>query len=151
MSRRYTFSHHWVVPAPADRVQQVLADLEHYPDWWPQIRAVAKIDDDNARVVCRSVLPYDIDLLLTAIRREPLGLETILSGDLEGTARWRLHPDGDMTRLDYEQDVLVTGRLLGLLSVALRRPLALNHDKMMAGCRDGLAAYVRADPSGDVS
>lgn len=142
MSRHYTFRHHWTVAAPADRVQAVLSDLEHYPDWWPQIRAVAKIDDDNARVLCRSALPYDIDLLLTAIRRDPLELETTLSGDLEGTARWRLHPDGDRTMVDYEQDVLVTGRLLGFLSSVLRRPLAWNHDRMMAGCRDGLADYV---------
>lgn len=142
MSRRYTFDHRWTVAAPASRVHEVLADLERYPDWWPQIRAVAKIDDDNARVICRSVLPYNIDLLLTAIRRDPLELESTLSGDLQGTARWLLHPDGDRTDLVYLQDVLVTGRLLGVLSVVLRRPLAWNHDKMMAGCRDGLAAYV---------
>jgi hypothetical protein len=142
MSRRYSFDHRWTVAAPAARVHEVLADLEHYPDWWPQIRAVAKIDDDNARVICRSALPYTIDLLLTAIRREPLELETTLSGDLQGTARWLLQPDGERTQLVYLQDVVVTDRLLGLLSVALRRPLAWNHDKMMAGCREGLAAYV---------
>jgi hypothetical protein len=142
VSRRYTFRHEWTVAAPATRVQQVLGDLERYPEWWPQIRAVAKIDDDNARVVCRSVLPYDIDLLLTLVRREPLLLETELAGDLDGRARWRLFPEDGATRLEYEQDVLVTSRLLGVLSVALRRPLAWNHDRMMAGCRDGLAAYV---------
>jgi hypothetical protein len=142
VSRRYTFRHEWTVAAPADRVHQVLGDLERYPEWWPQIRAVAKIDDDNARVVCRSVLPYDIDLLLTLVRREPLLLETELAGDLDGRARWRLFPEDGATRLEYEQDVLVTSRLLGVLSVALRRPLAWNHDRMMAGCRDGLAAYV---------
>jgi uncharacterized protein YndB with AHSA1/START domain len=142
VSRRYTFRHEWTVAAPADRVHDVLGDLERYPEWWPQIRAVAKIDDDNARVVCRSVLPYDIDLLLTLVRREPLLLETELAGDLDGRARWRLFPEDGATRLEYEQDVLVTSRLLGVLSVALRRPLAWNHDRMMAGCRDGLAAYV---------
>jgi carbon monoxide dehydrogenase subunit G len=142
VSRRYTFRHEWTVAAPADRVHQVLGDLERYPEWWPQIRAVAKIDDDNARVVCRSVLPYDIDLLLTLVRREPLLLETELAGDLDGRARWRLFPEDGATRLEYEQDVQVTSRLLGVLSVALRRPLAWNHDRMMAGCRDGLAAYV---------
>ena len=68
--------------------------------------------------------------------------QVTLSGDLQGTARWLLRPDGDRTDLVYLQDVLVTGRLLGALSVALRRPLAWNHDKMMAGCREGLAAYV---------
>ena len=142
MSRRYTFRHGGTVAAPAERVQEVLGDLEHYPDWWPQVRAVAKIDDDNARVICRSVLPYDIDLLLTATRREPLVLESVLSGDLDGTARWRLFPEDGGTRLEYEQDVLVTSRLLGVLSVVLRRPLAWNHDRMMIGCRDGLASYV---------
>ena len=79
MSRRYErvlVPHRWTVAAPADRVQQVLADLEHYPDWWPQIVAVAKIDDDNARVLCRSVLPYTLDLVLTVVRREPRLLET---------------------------------------------------------------------------
>ena len=145
MSRRYTFRHGWTVAAPADRVQQVLGDLERYPEWWPQIVAVAKIDDDNARVVCRSVLPYTIDLWLTLVRREPLVLETELSGDLDGRARWRLFPEDGATRLEYEQDVLVTGRLLGVLSIVLRRPLAWNHDRMMAGCRDGLAAYVHRD------
>jgi hypothetical protein len=143
VSRRYTFRHGWTVGAPADRVQQVLGDLERYPEWWPQIVAVAKIDDDNARVICRSVLPYTIDLWLTLVRREPLVLETELSGDLDGRARWRLFPEDGATRLEYEQDVLVTGRLLGVLSVVLRRPLAWNHDRMMAGCRDGLAAYVQ--------
>ena len=43
--------------APREAVHAVLHDLEHYPDWWPQVRAVAKVDDDTARVVCRSTLP----------------------------------------------------------------------------------------------
>ena len=58
-------------PAPVPRVQPVLLDLERYPEWWPQVRAVAKITDDDARVLCRSVLPYTLDLLLHAERREP--------------------------------------------------------------------------------
>jgi len=147
VSRRYAFRHAWTVAAPAARVREVLGDLEHYPRWWPQVRAVARIDDDRARVVCRSVLPYDLDLLLTATLREPLLLETRLAGDLDGTARWRLHPEEGATRLVYEQEVLVTGRVLGALSVVLRRPLAWNHARMMAGCRDGLTGYVAASPS----
>ncbi|MGZ8744934.1 MAG: SRPBCC family protein, partial [Nocardioides sp.] len=109
----YSFSGTWRVPAPLPHLQQVLVDLERYPEWWPQVLAVAKVTDDDARVLCRSVLPYTLDLLLHAERREPTVLETSLSGDLEGVVRWRLfEEDGAVTRMELEQDVRVTGSLL---------------------------------------
>ena len=100
MSPAYSFRGTWTVPAPVERVQPVLVDLERYPEWWPQVRAVAKITDDDARVLCRSVLPYTLDLLLHAERREPTVLETSLAGDLHGRgpvaalAGGGRHPDG---------------------------------------------------------
>ena len=51
-------------------MHDVLVDLEFYADWWPQVRAVAKIDDDHALVVCRSSLPYDLELELSAVSRD---------------------------------------------------------------------------------
>ena len=122
MSPAYSFRGTWAVPAPVPRVQEVLLDLERYPEWWPQVRAVAKLGDDDARVLCRSALPYTLDLLLHAERREPTLLETSLAGDLDGVVRWRLADDADGTRMDFEQDVHVTGRLLARRVV--RRPPA---------------------------
>jgi hypothetical protein len=120
-------------------VHSVLVDLEHYPEWWPQVLAVAKIDDDTARVLCRSVLPYTLDLVLGAVRRDPDLLETTIDGDLVGEARWRLSPaPGGSTRLDYEQHVDVTGRLAGPVARLLGPVVRWNHDRMMAGCRAGL-------------
>ena len=144
MSPAYSFRGTWTVPAPVERVQPVLLDLEHYPDWWPQVRAVAKITDDDARVLCRSTLPYTLDLLLHAERREPHLLETSLAGDLEGVVRWRLTDQPSGTRLDFEQDVRVTGRLLHLASYAARPLLGWNHHRMMAGCLAGLRARLAA-------
>ena len=139
MSRAYSFRGTWTVPAPVARVQQVLVDLERYPEWWPQVLAVAKVTDDDARVLCRSVLPYTLDLLLHAERREPTVLETSLAGDLEGVVRWRLFEEtGDATRMELEQHVRVTGRLLGLASYPARPVLRWNHDRMMSGCMVGL-------------
>ena len=138
MSPAYSFRGTWTVPAPVPRVQEVLVDLEHYPAWWPQVLAVAKVTDDDARVLCRSVLPYTLDLLLHAERREPFVLETSLAGDLEGVVRWRLAADAGGTRMDFEQDVRVTSRLLGLASYPARPLLSWNHDRMMAGCIAGL-------------
>ena len=90
--RAFHFESTWEVAAPPAQVHAVLVDLEHYPDWWPQVLAVAKIDDETARVLCRSVLPYTLDLVLGVVHRDPALLETTLEGDLAGEVRWRLSP-----------------------------------------------------------
>jgi Polyketide cyclase / dehydrase and lipid transport len=134
----FSFHTRWELAADADRIQQVLVDLERYPEWWPEVVAVAKIDDDRARVLCKSRLPYTLDLVLTAVRREPRRLESRIEGDLVGVALWRLEADGATTRVDYTQDVVVTHRVLRPLTRMMRGPMEWNHARMMAGCRAGL-------------
>ena len=139
MSPAYSFRGTWTVPFPRERVHALLVDLEHYPDWWPQVLAVAKVTDDDARVLCRSSLPYTLDLWLHAVHRQPDLLEIAVDGDLAGEVRWRLDSVSGGTRLAFEQDVHVTSRLLGLASYAARPLLRWNHDRMMAGCVAGLS------------
>jgi Polyketide cyclase / dehydrase and lipid transport len=138
MSPPYTFRVSWTVPFPVERVHALLVDLERYPEWWQQVRAVAKLGEDDALVVCRSVLPYSLNLVLHAERRDPTHLETTLTGDLQGVVRWYLSDLGAQTRMDFEQQVQVTGRLLRLASGAARPLLRWNHDRMMRGCLAGL-------------
>lgn len=142
--RHYEFGGSWVVPAPPERVQSTLVDLEFYPEWWPEVRAVASLGPDDALVVCRSWLPYSLELHLTAVRRDPELLETRLGGDLEGHARWRLAPHPRGTRLDYEQSCRVTGRLLAVASYAARPLLVRNHERMMSSCVAGLGRRLSA-------
>lgn len=137
MRSAYSFSASWVTPAPVADVAAVVGDLEHYPEWWPQVRAVAKIDDDNARVLCRSALPYTLDLVLHAVSREAPVLEVGVSGDLDGWVRWTLSEGGGGTRTDFEQQVEARGALAAASYVA-RPLLRWNHDRMVAGCRAGL-------------
>ena len=137
--RAFHFESTWDVAAPLVDVQAVLVDLEHYPDWWPQVLAVAKIDDETARVLCRSALPYTLDLVLGAVHREPTLLETTISGDLEGEVRWRLTAIPGGTRLDYDQAVDITGALARLAARPLGPVLRWNHHRMMTGCRTGLS------------
>nr|WP_246280440.1 SRPBCC family protein [Nocardioides daedukensis] len=117
---------------PRHDVHAQLVDLEHYPDWWPEVRAVASLGPDDARVLISSRLPWTLDLVLHAVSRELECLETTLSGDLDGVVRWRLEEAGEGTRLLFEQEVEVTGRLLGLASYAARPVLVWNHDRMVA-------------------
>jgi hypothetical protein len=133
----YTFSGAWDVPAPAAAVHAVLVDLERYPEWWPQVVAVASLGPDDARVLCRSVLPYTLDLVLHAVDRSPDRLEVGVSGDLSGSVRFDLAPAAGGTRLALAQDVTVTGALAAASYLA-RPLLRWNHHRMMAGCLAGL-------------
>ena len=142
MSRTYSFREQWTVAAEPGRVRDVLVDLERYPRWWREVRAVAKLSDDDALVVCRSVLPYDLELHLHAVHRDDDLLETAIEGDLVGHARYRIAAHGEGTRLQFEQDVDVTGRLLGLASRLARPVLVWNHDRMMRSCLSGLRSAV---------
>lgn len=137
----FRFQRRWTVPAPVAAVQAVLADLEHYPEWWPQVRAVARIDDDTARVRCRSALPYTLDLVLQAVRREPGLLEVAIGGDLDGTARFELTAHASGTQVHYEQRVSVADDRLGALARLAPAAAAWNHERMMAGCETGLARW----------
>lgn len=141
MRRDFAFSGTWTVPASRPVVHGVLVDLERYPEWWPQVRAVASLGADDAYVVCRSTLPYTLDLHLHAVRREPESLEVAISGDLEGAAAWRLTELDGRTRLDFEQEVSVGGGLARVSPVA-GPLLRWNHARMMAGCIDGLRRRV---------
>jgi hypothetical protein len=144
VSARFSFRTSWLVDAPRADVHEVLVDLEHYPDWWPQVVAVAKIDDDRARVLCRSTLPYTLDLLLTAFSRSPELLAIEVAGDLRGSIRWALREDGRGTLVDQQQDVVVEDPWLGRAATLLRPLLVWNHRRMMASGLAGLRHAVSA-------
>lgn len=136
-----TFSFHerWWLPAAPAAVRDVLVDLHGYTEWWPQVVAVASLGPDDARVLCRSALPYTLDLVVHAVGRELPVLEVELAGHLRGRVRWRLDPEDGGTRLDLAQRVSVHGPVAPL--AALARPLASwNHGRMMAGGLAGLRA-----------
>ena len=78
--KAYEFRETWEVAAPVDDVHDVLVDLERYPAWWPQVVAVASLGPDDARVLCRSALPYTLDLVLHAVSREAPTLEVEVAG-----------------------------------------------------------------------
>jgi hypothetical protein len=137
MSVRYRFDETWSVPAPPAAIRDVLLDLEGYPRWWPQVVAVASLGPDDARVLCRSALPYTLDLILHAVSRELPAIEVAVDGHLCGWVRWTLTPVPAGTAMLLEQEVTVSGPLAPL--AALARPLLRwNHARMMAGGRIGL-------------
>ena len=146
MREWYRFENHWRLPLERSRLFEVLADVESYPTWWPQVRAVARVDADTAHVVARSLLPYSLDLVLTRAVEDPdTGvLEARIGGELDGWSRWTLHETGGHTAVRYEQEVVTPGALMRAASQVARPALVANHAWMMRGGRRGLLRRGRA-------
>lgn len=136
----YSFAEDWLVPRQPGELYDVLVDVERYPTWWPQVRAVAKLDEDVALVACRSLLPYTLHLELRPVRRDREAgvLDVALDGDLVGRCCWLVseHPEG--SRLLFEQEVSLPSAWLRRASTVARPLLVANHAWMMRGALRGL-------------
>lgn len=152
MAARYRFESRWHVPVPRGELFDLLADVGGYPGWWPQVRAVARLDDATARVVVRSLLPYSLDLVLErAVEDREAGvLEARIRGQLDGWSRWLLHGHRAETLVLYEQEVTTPGRLMSVASAVARPALVANHAWMMRGGRRGMLIRGRG-PAGGTS
>ncbi|MFJ8309439.1 MULTISPECIES: SRPBCC family protein [unclassified Streptomyces] len=137
---RYRFRSVWELPAAPAAVYAVLERAEEYPRWWPEVREVTPVDDRTATARLRSLIPYDLYVTAREGRRDPaaLVLEVVLSGDLEGWARWTLVAHGGGTRAVYEQEVEVRKPLMRRLAVPGRPLFRANHALMMRSGRRGL-------------
>lgn len=141
----YRFTTVWDLPVGPDAAFTVLEHPEDYPRWWPQVRAVTRVDDSTATARFRSFLPYTLVVTLRRHRHDPAArvLEAAMSGDLDGWARWTVTPRSGGSRIVYEQEVDVRTALLRRLAVPGRPVFRANHTLMMRSGRRGLTAWLR--------
>ncbi|MFI9545952.1 SRPBCC family protein [Streptomyces sp. NPDC052016] len=142
----YRFRSLWPLPAPPAAVYEILERLEDYPRWWPQVRAVTRLDGVTGVLTIRSLLPYAMTFTAREVRRDPAAgvLEVALSGDIEGWARWTVTAAGSGSLARYDQVVDVNKPLLRRFAVPGRPVFRANHRLMMRAGRRGLTAYLRA-------
>jgi uncharacterized protein YndB with AHSA1/START domain len=140
----YRFRNVWRLNFRPEEVYRALEDIGGYPRWWPEVRAVDRIDDDTVRIVARSFLPYSLTFEATDSRHDDQTgvLEVRMSGDLEGFSRWTLRPDGGGTRATFEEEVITQKTLLRRLAAVARPFFRLNHSSMMRNGRRRLRVYL---------
>lgn len=141
---RYRFRSLWNLDAPPAAVFDALERVDRYPEWWPEIRAVHRIDDGSGEVVCRASLPYELRFTLHQVRRDPVlrVLEASMVGDLEGRSSWTVTAASGRTVAVFDEEVVATKPLLRRLAPVARPVFRANHSLMMRHGRRGLAAHL---------
>ena len=141
----YHFKSVWHLDAPTSVVFGVLAALETYPAWWPEIRLVEALTPDSSRLTARSLLPYDLVFVTTQAMRDAdqAVLEATMTGDLEGFSRWTLGPESPTTTTAvFEEEVITNKALLRRLAFIARPAFRANHTLMMRHGERGLGTYL---------
>jgi hypothetical protein len=144
-SAHYRFRSTWLLPGTVpERVFGVVTDLAGYPRWWSDVRAVRRVDDDTAELVCRSRLPFRLVVRMHRDHQdERTGLMRVrLSGDLDGTLAGAVRAAGAGTLLEITQDVQARKELLRRFDTVARPLFRVNHALMMRRGHRGLRSYL---------
>lgn len=140
----YVFRSDWRLEAAPERVYEILADVETYPTWWPQVRAAHRIDDLSGELTCRSLFPYDLTFVMHREIEDPTDhvLRARMTGDLAGTSQWTITGSAGGSVAVFDEDVEVGSTLLRAAGRLFRPALRVNHDHMMRSGEKGLRAYL---------
>ena len=154
----YIVRTRWLVPAPIDEVFSVLSDPLGLPRWWPAVclaaDEVAQGDPDGlGRVVSfftKGWAPYTLRWMARVVEvRAPFELRFEASGDLVGSGRWQLVPQGDATEVVFDWEVAADKPLLKRLSPVLKPAFSLNHRWAMARGEESLRLELARRAEGD--
>ncbi|HZP65425.1 MAG TPA: SRPBCC family protein [Rudaea sp.] len=143
---------HWRIDAPRRRVWDALHEPTGWPDWWPYVAAVEKLDTGDPdgvgaryRFHWTSRLPYSIRIathVVDVVPQQTIRAEA--SGDLDGEGTWRLGENGSATDVEYTWRVRLTSRWMRLFAPLLRPVFTWNHNAVMAAGEEGLRKYLAA-------
>jgi uncharacterized protein YndB with AHSA1/START domain len=148
----YAFVSDWHIDAPIDRVWDAIYDSDAWPRWWRHVKRVELLQPGDAnglgavrRYAWTTALPYTFafDTRTTYVDR-PRVLEALSSGELEGTGRWELRPEGNTTRVRYNWNVRTTRAWMNLLAPLARPAFNWNHDIVMRHGGQDLAHFLQA-------
>jgi hypothetical protein len=114
----------WRLHAPIDRVFAEIDDIEAWPDWWPNVRRVERLEPGDAtglgslfRTTFVGRLPYELRFDLRTTRREPpTSLMGVATGELEGIGEWSLWTEEDWTVVRYVWAIRPTAAWMNLLA-----------------------------------
>ena len=148
---RFDLVSDWHLDATVRRVWDELMTPDNWPSWWRAVRKVETISGGDAtgvgavrRFTWGTALPYTLSFTMTATRIEPMHIiEGRARGELDGTGRWTLTPQGAGTHARYDWMVEITRPWQVALAPVLRPVFAWNHQVVMGWGLEGLTARLK--------
>ena len=138
-----------VVPLPPGEVWRVLADVGGYSRWWPRSLGLRVLSGGATLIGTELELrPFGGRPFRCRVEavEEPRRMRVRYSGGfVEGCGEWRLEPLGGGTRVIYDLDVRVAGRLVAFLARLI--PLGRLHSRPMRGVLQNLERVLGATES----
>jgi hypothetical protein len=90
-------------------------------------------------------VPYQLTFSMRrTVAQRPQLLEYLFEGDLHGTGRWTLLPQGAATEVRHDWDVTTPGTWMAMMSPLLGPMFRWNHGLVMADGAGGLARHLAA-------
>jgi hypothetical protein len=146
----YSFVTHWSFAGSVERVFDAITHPLQWPDWWPGVERVVELQPGGEdglggvhRSTWKSALPYRLtfDSRVTRVERCAI-YEVEATGQLQGHGLWTFSPDGAMTHVRYDWNVVTTKRWMRLLAPVARPLFRWNHDVIMRWGQGGLAVHL---------
>jgi uncharacterized protein YndB with AHSA1/START domain len=146
----YHFVTKWRIPAPVERVWDVLDAPERYQDWWPMFVAYNPLTPElrgvgaRAERVVRGVLPYQLRYVTTTTKVDPpRELAYDSTGDLTGDGRFLLTPVDGATEVTFFWDVSTNKTLMNMLTPLFRPLFEWHHNWVMKRGERGLVRLLK--------
>ncbi|HEX3724516.1 MAG TPA: SRPBCC family protein [Nitrolancea sp.] len=149
----YSFFSIWELRAPIDDVWKEISQSTSYAEWFPHVaesKLISMGDETGVGAITStrwtSALPYSLVFTTRTDRVErPHLIELTSTGDLEGTGRWDLSANGDVTAVRYDWNVRTTKQWMDLIAPLARPAFGWNHAVIMRAGGEGLAARLGAE------
>jgi uncharacterized protein YndB with AHSA1/START domain len=151
MAKEYVFLDAWDVDAPQEAVFEAIADARTYPEWWTPVYIEVEGDQPPGAGVTtkhhfKGKLPYTLNTTSKIVRHDPpTYVEVEVDGDLRGTGKWTLTPQGDgRVHVRFDWIVHADRPLLRYLTPILRPIFRWNHNWSADRAKEGLEPYARS-------
>jgi carbon monoxide dehydrogenase subunit G len=123
--------------APPERVWQAIERSEGFEHWWGwlsefRLEGEGLVDGAVLRGVVAPPVPYRMRLSVELERcSPPSSIDAAVHGDLEGTARLLLEPEGSGTRAEVSWTIEMMQRSMRIAARVARPVLVWGHDRVV--------------------
>lgn len=121
------------IPAPLDRVWDIVADVDNEPQYWHGTKTVKNISKSGNTIEREVTIAFkDSRCRQTVVLHPKKSVEiAITEGPLKGTKVITLSPSGNNTRIEVVWDIKLSG-ILGMFTGMVKKHIAEGTEEALA-------------------